>query len=942
MSDIPLTGPIAPNPGSQAQSTYAKYVSEGFINVADHAARDALHTGVTTVGTLVRTRNDGVVWEVTGVAPVVYSPWFGPGGRPFNATFYVDPAFTGLSNGSQSAPYTSITAVFAVAPSTGALIILAPYVSTTENLIVPGTGTWEVKSEAEVASFIVGNISFAGPHGVLTLDSVVVTGTITGTTTTNSYLILINSNAGVVTLGATGSGFWNTVVNNPGVSEASGLNSHIGALSVVGRILGSNCDFTGAVSSTAASLFSGCYLNNLSIGVGGSLLVRDTVFAVAPTFTGAAVVTMDGFSHASAIAAGGITLAGGATLVILNDVNPSGITQSGATLHQSLAWNGTAYAPANTNSMTALPNIAAMVAYDFTGAADGSLVVIDQPEDLYVVHTAPSSALVAGTDGINVVQPTTPNTIRLARRGLAYSYVSDWYVDSAAGNDTNDGSITHPLKNWTELAARLCPGGVDRTIYQAVNLHVAAGTYAGAHISFSGPFAVKVLCAFTSSASFTITVVNPVAGITTVGSGTRGQITVSSFTLAPLQMLRCTTGARAGATCMVLELNGDAQHAFTTPWKDVNGNSVQMVNGDTVVVDTSTVDMDHLDLEVHSGATISVQYFGSATTKACGLSCISDDVDAITFLYCRGAFTARYSAGAHSINCAGSWLVSDGFWSYQGTTLCSKASLFEYCSIELRGADVLWGSGMTKFGSAYLELYAVNMYIGASEFGQGDAHGLEIEQCGDVGSAVFSLGGAANFTKQSGFPVWGVTGALPNGVVWNLVKSCKVYIQDAQLPTAPGLIQIIIGEFGNCIYADIPISDRGADAYFFFQGHSNEGNLSGTFSDVMAAASIIAVATPNRGLYRLDVYLVIKIAGTLGSFAAFVSWTDTSGTAQKQQITAYQSIQTLAAANGSVCIWSNGSAQIQLSVEAEPSHTFTKGSLSYDLGATLEKKSVNF
>lgn len=80
MSDIPLTGPIIPNPGSPAPSVYARYVQGSWINVLDHAERDILLTGVTTVGTLVRTLDDGIVWEVVSVAPVTYAVWEGSGG----------------------------------------------------------------------------------------------------------------------------------------------------------------------------------------------------------------------------------------------------------------------------------------------------------------------------------------------------------------------------------------------------------------------------------------------------------------------------------------------------------------------------------------------------------------------------------------------------------------------------------------------------------------------------------------------------------------------------------------------------------------------------------------------------------------------------------------------------------------------------------------------
>lgn len=55
-------------------------ISDAWINTANHTTRDALLSNITTLGTLVRTLNDGIVWEVTSVGPVVYTAWSGSGG----------------------------------------------------------------------------------------------------------------------------------------------------------------------------------------------------------------------------------------------------------------------------------------------------------------------------------------------------------------------------------------------------------------------------------------------------------------------------------------------------------------------------------------------------------------------------------------------------------------------------------------------------------------------------------------------------------------------------------------------------------------------------------------------------------------------------------------------------------------------------------------------
>lgn len=273
------------------------------------------------------------------------------GSSRFGATLYVDPAYVGSSNGTQSNPYPSITTAIAAAPSSGALIFLAPYSTTTENVTFPTTGAWEVRSAAEVAATISGNVVCSGSTGwVVTLTNLVVTGTVSGDCPSSSggrYLILINTDVtGAVSLTST-SNLWSLMANGLGASNAARNGSLKSTTAVAGSLQGSDYAFTGAVTSTVASQLIGCKLSSGSIGTIGSLLIEDTTFVAATTFTGSSVVTVDGYSHASAAAAGSITLAGGATLTIRNSVALSGIQQGGATSGQAVTWSGSAWAPSS-------------------------------------------------------------------------------------------------------------------------------------------------------------------------------------------------------------------------------------------------------------------------------------------------------------------------------------------------------------------------------------------------------------------------------------------------------------------------------------------------------------------------------------------------------------------------------------------------------------------
>lgn len=272
----------------------------------------------------------------------------------FGNTYFVDPVFTGVAYGTESNPYPSITAAIAAAVadgSTNTLIVQAPSSTTVENVTFPTTGTWEVRCESEVAAKITGNAVVSGGAGVVTLTNMVVTGTATGVATGARYFITINTNInGSVSLTVSGAGSWVMIPDGLGASLAAYNGAFASTVSVTGSLQASNYYFAAAVSMTTASQILGCQLASGSVGFGGSLLIENTTFAAAPTFTGAAVVKIDGYSHASAVAAGGITLASGATLSLLNDVNPSGIQQAAATTDQTLVWSGTVWAPTTMTS----------------------------------------------------------------------------------------------------------------------------------------------------------------------------------------------------------------------------------------------------------------------------------------------------------------------------------------------------------------------------------------------------------------------------------------------------------------------------------------------------------------------------------------------------------------------------------------------------------------
>ena len=262
------------------------------------------------------------------------------------------------------------------------------------------------------------------------------------------------------------------------------------------------------------------------------------------------------------------------------------------------------YVDSRTSVLTSFATIGDVIAHDFTGTPNGALLSLVAPDDIYEVLTAPSAAIIAATDNLNIIQPTVPNTIRVVRKGVAAGYVANWYVNATTGNDTNDGQTAlTPFATTERLGNALCPGGATTVIHQDTTVHLAAGTYTSLALNFSWPvgsnFAFKVQSDFTSSAPITLaTVANTVESAT---SPVRGRLTTASGTFVDKKRIRSTSGANSGAITYSTGLNSSTDTWVKTWGKDAGpGGSLSVVNvaaGTTCVVDTLTVTLDRLQVK---------------------------------------------------------------------------------------------------------------------------------------------------------------------------------------------------------------------------------------------------------------------------------------------------------------------------------------------------------
>lgn len=629
------------------------------------------------------------------------------------------------------------------------------------------------------------------------------------------------------------------------------------------------------------------------------------------------------------------------------DALPTAVTTLGTlvrTLNDGIVWEVTSVGPvvyaawSGSGGVTGLVFQAPtnLIAYDATALPNGAISALETPLEFYELETSPIAAVLAATDGVNIIQPTTPNGYRWLRKGLAYSFVSDWYVDGTGGNDANDGSISAPLKTKTELSHRLFPGGASRTFFQNTTVHVAAGTYADGGVWYvDGAFTLTLQYAFTSGSPITLSAVtNTVAGTTTVGSGTRGQIATAAGTFVVGQMLRCTGGSHVGAIAYVQELNGDAQHAFVTHWHTVGtfgGVQANLTAGDVVVVDTHQVDVGRIALRTTTVSALVLSRLGTSPSSSINVISNPGNVFGIKFEACQGGFDNAdpVSGCATFTRCQGSWFSTGGYLQWLRGNHFTTSSLLVNTKIDFSGGDC--------FKSGGLRLSSCKVSLGQDWAAQASNFGMQFERCG---SPCFDLGNTGLIISAN-LPIWGVTGGTDG---FDIGPGSYVTCLQTQLPTvAASVAQVRVGGNGGAgggvyKYAQMPVSDCGIGAAFLTTVSSDASVPLVTKTALVTATNLYA-ANPPAGQFAIGACLTILVVGLAGAIAVFAEWTDDTGVAQKRRVTSWLSITAVDNSDGQIMIRTNGTSQVQYSVESQPG-TFTITGLQYELSLVCERKAV--
>jgi hypothetical protein len=313
------------------------------------------------IGSVVnlQSTNEGQVRTITSA---------GTGGidsvAPFKAQFYVDPGFAGpIFTGSAANPFTTIAAAFAAAAAqglAGAVILLPPQTTITENITIPTSGgSWELTAIEQFGSFsttLTGAIDVSTtPAGVsevaftnLDIEHNIV-GLITGGPNTFGFCRFNNCFVdGTVTLTKSGQAEWICEFFGQGVvAQIASEVAVTGAVSCSGQVFGYDISFGGDVAwGVSNSEFSGCGF------AGGSLTANATsrttfkacdvqsVPLVLTCNVGQAIFVVDGYTAASMQHAGTTTAGAGV-------VNVETYVSNGSQVRATLAGNSGVYTLSN-------------------------------------------------------------------------------------------------------------------------------------------------------------------------------------------------------------------------------------------------------------------------------------------------------------------------------------------------------------------------------------------------------------------------------------------------------------------------------------------------------------------------------------------------------------------------------------------------------------------
>jgi hypothetical protein len=257
----------------------------------------------------------------------------------------------------------------------------------------------------------------------------------------------------------------------------------------------------------------------------------------------------------------------------------------------------------------------ALAAFDATDVHDFATVWCGTVNDAYQLVKTPSPALLAASDGVNVVAAAAPADavwIRKFTRNLAAQYETEWFLDAVNGSDANSGTnALSPLRTMRELSARL--NGAK--IAQNVTVTLAAGDYSADQVSFeldiAQGFSVLMSGSVTSTTDVIASILSTTPGASSTNVGAqRGTLTATALNVASSddrRRLRLTDGASVGAMAFVTKVvtpgvggvvNTTRWGRLTSPLTSTTVTNITPTPGTGFSIDTLNSQIGALNLRV--------------------------------------------------------------------------------------------------------------------------------------------------------------------------------------------------------------------------------------------------------------------------------------------------------------------------------------------------------
>lgn len=560
---------------------------------------------------------------------------------------------------------------------------------------------------------------------------------------------------------------------------------------------------------------------------------------------------------------------------------------------------------------------------------------------------------------------------------------ANWYVDQSGSND-NDGTLSHPLLDLTELSRRLCPRGKKCFLTNDIRVDVNSITLNPATsygelilnvdtnetLSGLAVYTVNVVSAVTSSAPITLhTVVLPSGS-----SSIRGELTTLSGTFVYQERIRITSGTAAGAVCYSTGLNGSAQDTFVSVLSTPTIASILLNSGhgptstvpapgDTCVVDTLTVSINRVIVTCGAFAQVFVQ-----DAKIIGLH-----VDGYTRSIFAGSGGNLYLSGCIQSSAGGAWIcdASGAFLlscrtpSADSTTLIGAGwcivehalqgrialdgHLISY-GITLDGGHIVVGQG-TDFnhpGQSRPSMWQVNTSFANGATGGG----IEAEN-GASGSfttwpAVIVSPGSTLQVNDFNTYLWGASSAYGIGLeVFAHAYIVQGTVTDGRIAAIykiPSVINIILANL-QFAYSDNTIHLTNSDCGLISFTDVNQGNnLNQADNGLRLTAQsgnqgpFVFPGMTKAGLYDVWGYVATTTldAAAVGNPILNVIFTDDSGVQRIVPVAASPSLTALGGNGGLVPIESAAGGAISWSVTGIGS----AGSSKYSIRMRISVRSI--